>query len=813
MNLMISNRFVARLFSLVLVMTLLGAQLLLVAPTSVSAAATTYYVDSDGGNDGNSGTSAASPWKTLAKVNSMTFGAGDKVLFKSGSSWTGTLQPNGSGSSGSPIIFDKYGSGSNPVLNGAGAASTVYLYNVQYITVQNLEITNDAATVAKRSGILVVGKGSGLLNSIHLRNLNIHNVKGSSNRDTDMYLNAAIYVMTQDGPTGSPLASFNDLVVENNNIHDNTTMGFYSNGTGTHWNDVTTFQSWYTNVQIKNNTIARTGADCIVVGYGNGVLIEHNACYDIGVNGTNHRWIAGIWTWATKDATIQYNEVARVHFQSGTDNDSTAFDSDIHTYGTHTYQYNYSHDNSGGFFMSMGDLRRFGGQNIVRYNISKNDNHLHWADATFSSADQEATHVYNNTFIQNSGNGFKIQGLKSVSWEGSYYNTKFENNIFSISGGGPIDFPSTHIYDSNLYDGFTPPTDANGVIGTPQFVNSSSGGDGRATTSGYRLQATSPAIDAGKVIANNGGQDFWGGPVGSSPDIGANEYNASYTDTQNPTTPVNVTVSSVTDVSVKLTWNSSVDNFGVMGYNVYKDYNAITLTPASANSVSIVGLQPNTTYVFYVKAVDAAWNYSSGGSALTVTTKSAPPAVSAIHTAAPVTIDGNLTETDWQITTPITKTVSGATYTSSQFGVMWDSTYLYVGVNIADPALFNDSTNIYDDDSFDIYIDANHNRNFTYDAYDRQFAFGYNDLTGSEKAGHLTGVLFKTTPITGGYSLEAAIPWSNLGITPTAGMKFGFDIANNDDSNGGARDSQTMWNGTGNNWTNTAAFGDVLLLP
>ncbi|MNQ83314.1 Endo-1,4-beta-xylanase A precursor [compost metagenome] len=504
--------------------------------------------------------------------------------------------------------------------------------------------------------------------------------------------------------------------------------------------------------------------------------------------------------------------MARVHFQAGTDNDSTAFDTDIHTYGTHTYQYNYSHENTGGFFMSMGDLRKFGGQNIVRYNISQNDNHLHWADATFSSGDQEATHVYNNTFLQNSGNGFKIQGLKSVSWEGSYYNTRFENNIFSITGGGPIDFPSTHIYDSNLYNGFTPPADVNGVTGNPNFVGGT-GVDGRASTVGYRLQSTSPAIDAGKVIAGNGGKDFLGGPVGSTPDIGAIEYNPSYTDTQNPTAPSNVTVAGVTDVSVKLTWNASVDNFGVMGYNIYKDYNAIMLTSASATSASIVGLQPNTTYVFFVKAVDAAWNYSSGGNAITVTTKSAPPSVTANQTSTPATIDGNLNEPGWQIATPISKAVSGVTYASSQFGVMWDSTYLYVGVNIVDSALYNDSTNIYDDDSFDVYIDANHNRNFTYDAFDRQFAFGYNDLAASEKNGNLSGVSFKTLATPNGYSLEAAIPWSNLGITPTIGMKIGFDIANNDDSNGGVRDSQTMWNGTNNNWMNTSAFGDVILQP
>jgi chitodextrinase len=806
-------RFAVKLFSMILGMTLICAQVFLAAPVIVSAAGTTYYVDSVAGSDTNSGISTSAPWKTLSKINATSFAAGDKVLFKAGSSWTGTLQPISSGSSGLPIVFDKYGVGPNPVLHGAGAASTVYLYNVEYITVQNLEITNNAATEAKRSGILVIGKGSGTLDSIYLRNLNIHSVKGSSDRNTNMYLNAAIYVATQDGPTGSPLASFNDLRIENNNIHDITTIGFYSNGTGTHWNDVTTFASWYTNVQIKNNTIARTGADCIVTGYMNGALIEHNACYDNGVNGLNHRWIAGIWSWASKDMTIQNNEVARVHFQSGTDNDSTAFDTDIHTYGTHVYQYNYSHENTGGFFMSMGDLRKFGGNNILRYNISQNDNHLHWADATVSSGDQERTHIYNNTFLQDSGNGFKIQGLKDVPWEGNYYNTLFENNIFSITGGGPIDFPSTHIYDNNLYYGFTPPTDANAVVGDPKLVNPGSGADGRYSTAGYKLQSTSPAIDAGKVIANNGGKDFWGGPVGSSPDIGAHEYNTSYTDTQGPTMPVNVTVSGISDVSVKLTWNASVDNFGVTGYNVYKGFSAVVLTGPLATSASIVGLQPNTTYTFSVKAIDAAWNYSAGSNTITVTTLSAPPAVSANQSASAVTIDGNLNETGWNVATPIAKTVNGATYNNSQFGVMWDSTYLYIGANILDSAIHNDSTPIHDDDSIDVYIDANHNRNYSYDSFDRQFAFGYNDLTGTEKNGNMTGVQFSTAPITGGYSIEAAIPWSNLGITPTSGMKIGFDIANNDDSNGGTRDGQLMWNGTNNNWQSTAAFGDILLLP
>jgi hypothetical protein len=42
--------------------------------------------------------------------------------------------------------------------------------------------------------------------------------------------------------------------------------------------------------------------------------------------------------------------------------------------------------------------------------------------------------------------------------------------------------------------------------------------------SGYRLNNNSPCIDAGIVINDNGGKDFWGNTVGTaSIDIGAHE--------------------------------------------------------------------------------------------------------------------------------------------------------------------------------------------------------------------------------------------------------------------------------------------------
>jgi hypothetical protein len=49
-------------------------------PGLSALAQTTYYVSRKGGSDTNSGTSAVAPWKTLAKVSSVTFKPGDKIL-------------------------------------------------------------------------------------------------------------------------------------------------------------------------------------------------------------------------------------------------------------------------------------------------------------------------------------------------------------------------------------------------------------------------------------------------------------------------------------------------------------------------------------------------------------------------------------------------------------------------------------------------------------------------------------------------------------------------------------------------------------
>lgn len=54
-----------------------------------TANGTTYYVDSNGGNDSNEGTSEGKAFKTLDKVNALDLEPGDTVLLKKGSVFRG----------------------------------------------------------------------------------------------------------------------------------------------------------------------------------------------------------------------------------------------------------------------------------------------------------------------------------------------------------------------------------------------------------------------------------------------------------------------------------------------------------------------------------------------------------------------------------------------------------------------------------------------------------------------------------------------------------------------------------------------------
>jgi uncharacterized repeat protein (TIGR02059 family) len=86
---------------------------------SLIVSATDYYVSS-AGDDSANGLSSSTPWKTISKVNSVfpTLKPGDRILFRRGDSFYGSLKIARSGVSGSPIVIGAYGTGANPVISG-----------------------------------------------------------------------------------------------------------------------------------------------------------------------------------------------------------------------------------------------------------------------------------------------------------------------------------------------------------------------------------------------------------------------------------------------------------------------------------------------------------------------------------------------------------------------------------------------------------------------------------------------------------------------------------------------------------------------
>jgi len=90
------------------------------------------------------------------------------------------------------------------------------------------------------------------------------------------------------------------------------------------------------------------------------------------------------------------------------------------------------------------------------------------------------------------------------------------------------------------------------------------------------------------------------------------------TDTQAPSTVTNLTVSGKTSNTVSLTWNAATDNVAVSSYDVYM--NGSLKTNVSSTSTTITGLNPSTTYNFYIKAKDAAGNSSANSSTVSATT-------------------------------------------------------------------------------------------------------------------------------------------------------------------------------------------------
>ena len=94
------------------------------------------------------------------------------------------------------------------------------------------------------------------------------------------------------------------------------------------------------------------------------------------------------------------------------------------------------------------------------------------------------------------------------------------------------------------------------------------------------------------------------------------------TDTEDPSVPMNLSVSNETSSTIDLDWTASTDNAGVTGYDIYVD--GMLDSSSATNSHTVTGLSPEMTYSFTVLAKDADTNTSGQSNAVDGTTTAAP---------------------------------------------------------------------------------------------------------------------------------------------------------------------------------------------
>ena len=528
-----------------------------------------YYIDATNGNDANDGSSPATAWQTISKVNATTFVGGDSVLFKCGEVWTGsTLAPKGSGTSNKRIVISKYGTGNLPRIdadgNGQHNENGVYLFNQEYITISNLEITNNYAATktdtAIRKGVYILATNKGTVSGITLRNLVIHDVLGTydfSNESGGIYCNI----------TGtSTITKFDSLLIEECKVYNVDKIGISNQSVwdGRDINGDYGSTPWRpsTNYIIRNCEVDSSGGNGIIIRDSKSPLAEYNYLYKCGIRYSGN----ALFTFGCDDALVQYNEVANTVYNAG-DVDASALDGDYRCKRS-VFQYNYTHDNDGGAYVVVcqpgGVPVRFDDSTVIRYNISQNDGHRNGGvnnEGQIISITGQTTNtfIYNNTIY--SSNDYNYVVLQRP-WGGSGpvcpNSTYYFNNIFYLNkstASFTFGNSTNTAFDYNLFYqplGGSHPIDPHSISTNPNFVNPGSGTSGLNSLAGYKLQNNSPCINSATNITAAPTKDFFGThvPTNGATDIGASEFNG--------TVPVTLTMFNGENIGSanKLVWNT-----------------------------------------------------------------------------------------------------------------------------------------------------------------------------------------------------------------------------------------------------------------
>jgi len=486
---------------------------------SARDAGTTYYIDSDGGLDSNSGTAENDAWKTLEKASAAAYSAGDRILFKAGGVYTGSFTAKGGGTAENPVTVGAYGNtetAGKPLVYTQKDETLIILHNVSGWVIENLELS-----APEGKGIYITANGC-VMNGITVRDCSLHNIWYHA---TPTYNGGYCAVYMAANGTGTRIEN---LKLSGLDIYD-CAYAIQMGGNTVEWqpeNFVSPEVSYSQNFIFEDLALSNILYDGMAICSVNNLTIRNCSLLNTSLN--KDFCTAPLWMHHANRVTVENCEIAG----ATNDKDGMALDFDGWTTNS-TYQYIYSHDNIRFMQHCVYDSTTKNANCTVRYCLSVNDNvrdnDIQLLNSGSYTDDDNPTYMdnfkfYNNTIVN--GSTFRFPNIRNSAVQNNIFADSMTQqivltrNINKFDGSGKMKVSFSGAMSNNCFFETAVPFKAkDSVVMNPLFT----GSDMRDKNS-FKLSSGSPLIGKGVQVEDDmGAADFYGNKLTDIHNIGCYE--------------------------------------------------------------------------------------------------------------------------------------------------------------------------------------------------------------------------------------------------------------------------------------------------
>lgn len=178
-----------------------------------------------------------------------------------------------------------------------------------------------------------------------------------------------------------------------------------------------------------------------------------------------------------------------------------------------------------------------------------------------------------------------------------------------------------------------------------------------------------------------------------------------------------------------------------------------------------------------------------------------------------IKVDGRLDPSEgWHPDIAITKTIAGKSDNTVLLDLQWSEGGLYWAIQVRDAGVhFKRQQNAESFDSMEIFIDAENNREKTFNVDDRHAVFIPDGTVAS--IGSMFDIHSKFNVSKRGYTVEGKAGWWTLGTgNGMPGKAMGFDVIVNDSDDGKTRSGRLVWHGSATNHEDPGQYRTVILV-